>query len=62
MAASIQYERDLRSANQEYKRGKDASVKWSFGTTASPSWWSASAPDPESENIKARPLGKWSDQ
>ncbi|KAG6366294.1 hypothetical protein INS49_000470 [Diaporthe citri] len=62
MAASVQYERDLRSANQEYKRGKDATVKWSFGTTASPSWWSASAPEPDNENIKARPLGKWSDQ
>lgn len=62
MAASIQYERDLRSANQDYKRGKDASVKWSFGTTAPPSWWSSNTPDLDSENVKARPLGKWSDQ
>lgn len=61
MAASIQFERDLRSANQEYKRGKDASVKWSFGTTASPPWVIPGAPDPDSENFRARPLGKWSD-
>lgn len=62
MAASIQFERDLRSANQEFKRGKDASVKWSFGTTASPPWIIPGAPDPDSENFRARPLGKWSDE
>ena len=29
--SSAQFERDLRSANKEWKRGKDASTKWSLG-------------------------------
>lgn len=32
MATSTQYERDLRSARKEWKRGKDSSVKWSHGS------------------------------
>ncbi|KAK7748888.1 hypothetical protein SLS53_000912 [Cytospora paraplurivora] len=57
-----QYERDLRSANQEWKRSKDASVKWSYGSTATSSWFASLPPDTESENFRAQPLGKWSDQ
>ena len=29
--APAQYERDLRSANKEWKRGKDFNTKWSNG-------------------------------
>jgi len=40
MAASVestaQYERDLRSAKQEWKRGKNLSEKWSRGQWPSP--------------------------
>lgn len=57
---TTQYERDIRGANQEWKRGKDATVKWSYGSTVSQPWWSSQ--DPESENFKARPLGKLSDR
>jgi hypothetical protein len=32
MAASQQYERDIRSANQEWKRTKDSAAKWSHGS------------------------------
>lgn len=32
MTTSPQYERDLRSANKEWKRTKDSSVKWSHGS------------------------------
>ncbi|KAK5651540.1 hypothetical protein OQA88_11905 [Cercophora sp. LCS_1] len=32
---SPQFDRDLRSANQEWKRGKDSSSKWSRGTVPS---------------------------
>jgi hypothetical protein len=32
MAASEQYERDIRSANQEWKRTKDSAAKWSHGS------------------------------
>lgn len=67
MAATItespaQYERDFRSANQEWKRGKDASVKWSYGSTATAPWYGSLPSDVESENFKARPLGKPSNQ
>ncbi|KAK4043349.1 hypothetical protein C8A01DRAFT_43664 [Parachaetomium inaequale] len=31
MTESTQYERDLRSANKEWRRGKDSAVKWSHG-------------------------------
>ena len=30
--AAPQFERDLRSANKEWKRTKDSSVKWSHGS------------------------------
>ncbi|KAK4145850.1 uncharacterized protein C8A04DRAFT_26329 [Dichotomopilus funicola] len=32
MTESAQFERDLRSANKEWRRGKDSSVKWSHGS------------------------------
>ncbi|KAH6856715.1 hypothetical protein B0I37DRAFT_81263 [Chaetomium sp. MPI-CAGE-AT-0009] len=32
MADSTQYERDLRSANKEWRRSKDSSVKWAHGS------------------------------
>jgi len=32
MAAAPQFERDLRSANKEWKRSKDSAVKWSHGS------------------------------
>lgn len=65
MAATIpetpaQYERDFRSANQEWKRSKDASVKWSYGSTAA--WYGQLPSDVESENFRARPIGKPSNQ
>lgn len=56
-----QYERDLRSANHEWKRSKDANVKWSYGSTASACWCTLPA-DTESENFRAQPLGKWSNR
>ncbi|KAK3292341.1 uncharacterized protein B0H64DRAFT_445280 [Chaetomium fimeti] len=31
-ADSTQYERDLRSANKEWRRGKDSNVKWAHGS------------------------------
>lgn len=67
MAASItetpaQFERDLRSANKEWKRGKDANVKWSYGATDPPARWSASTmDDAEDTGFKVRPIGKPSD-
>ncbi|ROW09564.1 hypothetical protein VMCG_02300 [Cytospora schulzeri] len=67
MAATIseapaQYERDFRSANHEWKRGKDARAKWSYGSTATAPWYGCLPPDVESENFKAQPLGKQSEQ
>lgn len=73
MAATIsetpaQYERDIRSANQEWKRSKDARAKWSYGSTATAAgpWFACLAPEKEAEkereNFKAQPLGKWSEQ
>ncbi|KUI68803.1 hypothetical protein VM1G_04159 [Cytospora mali] len=53
-----QYERDIRSANQEWKRGKDASVKWSYGSTSS---WLGTE-DVAPENFRAQPIGKLSDR
>jgi len=32
MAESIQYERDLRSANKEWRRTKDSAAKWAHGS------------------------------
>ncbi|EAQ88168.1 predicted protein [Chaetomium globosum CBS 148.51] len=32
MSDSTQYERDLRSANKEWRRGKDSNVKWAHGS------------------------------
>jgi hypothetical protein len=32
MADSTQYERDLRSANKEWRRSKDSSAKWAHGS------------------------------
>lgn len=57
-----QFERDLRSANKEWKRGKDANVKWSYGGTDSRAWWSSTAiHEVEDSTIKIRPVGKPSD-
>lgn len=59
-----QYERDLRSGQQEWKRGKDANVKWSYGATSPKQvpFWSPPAVDMEEDpGFKARPLGKPSD-
>jgi hypothetical protein len=32
MTESTQYERDLRSANREWRRGKDSAAKWAHGS------------------------------
>ena len=32
MSDCTQYERDLRSANKEWRRGKDSNVKWAHGS------------------------------
>lgn len=59
-----QYERDLRSGQKEWKRGKDANVKWSYGATPprQAPLWSPSASDLDDDaSFKARPLGKPSD-
>lgn len=57
-----QFERDLRSGHKEWKRGKDANVKWSYGATSPHSWWNAPTLDEEQDpSFKARPLGKPSD-
>lgn len=66
MATSIiesspaQFERDFRSANKEWQRGKDAKVKWSYGATTPPySYWTPPALDEvEDQDFKARPVGK----
>lgn len=65
MAASIiesspaQFERDLRSANKEWKRGKDANVKWSYGATTPQPWLSPSTLDEaEDPTFRPRPVGK----
>lgn len=57
-----QYERDLRSGQKEWKRGKDANVKWCYGATPprQAPLWSASDLDDDA-SFKARPLGKPSD-
>lgn len=56
-----QYERDLRSANKEWKRGKDANVKWSYGATTPHNWLSHAFDAEIDPTFKARPLGKASD-
>ncbi|PSS02255.1 hypothetical protein BD289DRAFT_255575 [Coniella lustricola] len=64
MAASFtespaQFERDLRSANKEWKRGKDANAKWSYGSTSPNTWWASTVDaDNDTSFSKARPLGK----
>lgn len=54
-----QYERDLRSEHQDWKRTKDNTTKWSYGSTASQptSWWSLSQKVDE-DGDRIRPLGK----
>lgn len=61
-----QFERDVRSANLEWKRTKDSSTKWSFG--ARPGAGCAvdystleATGGSESQRAKSRPRGKWSD-
>lgn len=56
-----QFERDLRSANKEWKRGKDSIVKWSYGVRTQEKWWTLNDDAEGSSDTKARPLGKASD-
>lgn len=63
-----QYDRDLRSANKEWKRSKDSTSKWSFGSrplTGCHLDWSTGevwGGNDDSHRAKARPRGKASDQ
>lgn len=58
----VQFEpkRDLRSANKEWKRGKDSDTKWSYGSRTREAQWQPIC-DAEQLGIKARPIGKASD-
>ncbi|KAF3767469.1 hypothetical protein M406DRAFT_350576 [Cryphonectria parasitica EP155] len=57
-----QFDRDLRSANQEWKRDKDADVKWSYGTKRDFLWYPPLSSDADMDpSFKRRPLGKPSD-
>ncbi|KAK0629969.1 hypothetical protein B0T17DRAFT_506481 [Bombardia bombarda] len=70
MAASFestQFERDLRSANKEWKRTKDSSAKWSHGSRPlSGVRLNMITGEPlngtPSQHAKARPLPKFSDE
>lgn len=57
-----QFERDLRSANKEWKRSKDSSSKWTHGAKPLRGVWNLSATDSEGESVKNRPMGKFSEQ
>lgn len=57
----VQSERDLRSANKEWKRGKDSSVKWSYGAKPQEKGWYPSFDVEDDSSFKARPAGKASD-
>lgn len=65
--APAQYDRDLRGANKEWKRGKDSNMKWAHGARPSSgvgyNWWTGEMlSGSESQRSKSRPLGKFSDQ
>jgi hypothetical protein len=61
-----QYERDLRSANKEWKRAKDSSAKWSHGVRAAAGVRINFRGEPitgsESQRSKMRPRGKHSEE
>ncbi|KAL1868970.1 hypothetical protein VTK73DRAFT_3431 [Phialemonium thermophilum] len=62
----VQYERDLRSASKEWKRSKDSTTKWSFGSRPlSGCHLDLSTYETvggsESQRAKSRPRGKASD-
>lgn len=59
--APAQFERDLRSANKEWKRGKDSNAKWLYGTKTQEKGWYPRYDAEEDASFKARPLGKASD-
>lgn len=59
--SAAQFERDLRSANQEWKRGKDSNVKWSFGARSQEKGWYPRYDKEDDASIKTRPIGKASD-
>jgi hypothetical protein len=69
MSASIeipaQFDRDLRSANKEWKRVKDSSAKWSFGVRPSAGvkldWAHLPITGTESQQAHGRPRRKYSD-
>lgn len=58
----VQFERDLRSAHKEWKRGKTANIKWSYGATQQHPFFPPLSLDVEDDpTFKPRPLGKRSD-
>lgn len=67
METPAQYERDLRSANKQWKRGKDASAKWSHGARplhgCRVDWATMEASGgSEAQRAKARPRRKISEE
>lgn len=57
----VQSERDLRSANKEWKRDKDSSVKWSYGAKIQEKGRYPVLDAENDSSFKARPAGKASD-
>lgn len=60
----IQYDRDLRGANKEWKRTKDSSAKWSCGSRPSGGVWTRGehyVTGSESQQAKSRPRKRQSD-
>lgn len=53
--------RDLRSANKEWKRGKDSDAKWSFGARPQETAWRLIDDANEDASLRTRPIGKASD-
>lgn len=54
-------QRDLRSANKEWKRGKDSNAKWSFGARTHQTGSSPIDAADQDSILKTRPIGKASD-
>jgi hypothetical protein len=64
---TTQYERDLRSANKEWKRTKDSAAKWSHGSRHLAGItvdWTGNVPDnvPDHQLAKSRPGKKPSEE
>ncbi len=62
--SSAQFERDLRSANKEWKRSKDSSAKWSHGHRPSAGvrldlYSRQPISGSETQQAKSRPQKRW---